>query len=407
MRIGQFSESFLPIVDGVSRVVYQYATRLGQMGEECYVIAPMNDTGYRGGFPFDLVDYVGVQLPRHQQYRSGVPTLDGHYTARIQQITLDVLHAHSPFGAGSEALRLAQKRNLPLIATFHSKFYDDFYKVTKSEELAWLGTQYVVEFYRHCDQVWTVSRHAARTLRDYGFLGEPIVVENGVDIREPDDAMARRMAARLELDPGVPVMLYVGQLDWKKNLLRTLQAAAELKRAGRRFYLVMVGQGPDAQEIEAKAKELRIAQELRMPGHIGNDGELFGIYRISDLFVFLSQYDTAGLVVREAATMGTPSLVARGSAPAECIRHNENGLVCDDDTPSVAATLEQYLFAPEELARLGENARATIPQPWEQVVEQVRARYQGLVGAGHKKKRGGAALLNLYKKLKGLLEKPK
>lgn len=405
LRIGLFSDSFLPIVDGVSRVVYQYATRLGEMGEECYVVAPMNDTGYRGGFPFDLVDYMGVQLPRHQQYRSGLPMLDGHYSARIQQIKLDVLHAHSPFGAGSEALRLAQKMDAPLVATFHTKFYDDFYKVTKNEELAWLGTKYVVEFYRHCDQVWAVSRHAAHTLIGYGFKGEPLVVENGVDIHAPDDAMAQRMAGLLNIPPGVPVMLYAGQINWKKNLLLTLQAAAQLKRAGRAFVLVMAGQGPDTQEVKAKARELGIAEELRMPGHISNDQELFGLYRRADLFVFLSQYDTAGLVVREAATMGTPSLVARGSAPAECIRDGENGLVSDDNVASVVAALERYLFAPEALARLGENASTTIPQPWEQVMEAVRAKYQGLMGTGHKKKRGSAALLDLYGKLKGLLEK--
>ena len=58
MKIGQFSDSFLPIVDGVGRVVYNYATALSRCGEECYVIAPMADTGYRGGYPFELVDFI-------------------------------------------------------------------------------------------------------------------------------------------------------------------------------------------------------------------------------------------------------------------------------------------------------------------------------------------------------------
>ena len=50
MRIGQFSESFLPIVDGVGRVVYSYANGLAKGSDECYVIAPQNNTGYRGGY---------------------------------------------------------------------------------------------------------------------------------------------------------------------------------------------------------------------------------------------------------------------------------------------------------------------------------------------------------------------
>ena len=55
MKIGQFSDSFLPIVDGVGRVVYHYAMALSRKNEECYVIAPMTDTGFRGGYPFELV----------------------------------------------------------------------------------------------------------------------------------------------------------------------------------------------------------------------------------------------------------------------------------------------------------------------------------------------------------------
>ena len=60
MKILQCSDSFLPIVDGVGRVVYNYAATLGQMGHESYVCAPMADAGYRGGWPFELVDFWGA-----------------------------------------------------------------------------------------------------------------------------------------------------------------------------------------------------------------------------------------------------------------------------------------------------------------------------------------------------------
>ena len=63
MRIIQFSDSFLPIMDGVGNVVYQYALNLGLRGHESYVVAPQTDTGYRGNFPFEIVDYTGVPLP--------------------------------------------------------------------------------------------------------------------------------------------------------------------------------------------------------------------------------------------------------------------------------------------------------------------------------------------------------
>ena len=55
LRIGQFSDTFLPVVDGVGRVVQAYAETLSAMGHQVTVVAPMYDTGSRGGFPFELL----------------------------------------------------------------------------------------------------------------------------------------------------------------------------------------------------------------------------------------------------------------------------------------------------------------------------------------------------------------
>ena len=131
LRIGQFTDTFLPIVDGVGRVVQAYSETLCKMGHQVTVVAPMYDTGFQGGFPFQLVEYVGSSVPGLKQYKVGEAVLDAHYRHRIRMIELDVIHAHSPFTAGSEALRLAAVRKLPLVATFHSKYYDDFLKATK------------------------------------------------------------------------------------------------------------------------------------------------------------------------------------------------------------------------------------------------------------------------------------
>ena len=125
LRIGQFTDTFLPIVDGVGRVVYAYSDTLSKMGHQVTVVAPMYDTGYQGGFPFQLVDFKGRTLPGMRQYRQGEAVWDSHYRKRMRMISLDLVHAHSPFTSGSEALRIACLRKLPLVGTFHSKYYDD------------------------------------------------------------------------------------------------------------------------------------------------------------------------------------------------------------------------------------------------------------------------------------------
>lgn len=387
MRIAQCSESFLPVVDGVGRVVFQYANALSRSGNECYVITSLNNSGYRGQYPFEIVDFISVKLPSAPQYHTGIAPLDPHYAERISQISLDLVHAHAPGFAGIEAFRLAEKQNIPLVGTFHSKYYDDFLRVTHSDVLASLGSRYVAEFYELCDEVWTVSEDAVETLYSYGYKGDIIVVQNGTEIRTPNAEF--ESAARKEFKLGNdPILLYVGQMDFKKNLRRTLEAAALLKKRGFAFQLVLAGQGQDFKALKAMANEIRL-DNVVFTGHITDRDLLDGLYMAASLFVFPSLYDTAGLVVREASVMGTPSIVVRGTAPAEVIRDGVNGLLCDDDTVSLCNAIEKYLFRinDKERQNIRSEAQTSIPLPWETVMKEVEDRYRALIARGKTKRK--------------------
>ena len=375
MRIIQFSDSFLPIMDGVGNVVYQYAMNLPGKGHECYVVAPQTDTGYRGGWPFELIDYVGVPLRHMKSYKFGVPLLDNHCVNRLAMIKADIAHVHSPFIAGQTGLLYAQKHDIPLVGTFHSKYYDDFLQITGIELLAEVGVKVVVDFYEKCDEVWAVSESSADTLRGYGYRGDIRIMPNGTDIRAlPDDAV-KKASDRFGLGDA-PVLLFVGQINWKKNLRCILEAASQLRRD---FRLVLAGQGPHEGEVRALAEKLGIGEKTVYTGHLTDHDLLNGLYARADLFVFPSLYDTSGLVVREAAAMGTPSVVVAGSSAAECIRSGENGFLCEDDPADLSRVIDGALSDPQLLQRIGASARETIPIPWRRLTDQVLERYTEII----------------------------
>ena len=377
MRIGQFSDSFYPIVDGVGRVVMSYADTLAKKGHECYVVAPMTDTGYRGDWPFELVDFWSVGVPTQRQYSTGMPLLDPHYDARMANIKLDVIHAHSPFVAGAEALRIGRARDIPVIGMFHSRYYDDFYKLTRAEMLANIGVRFIVNFYERCDEVWTVSQSSAETLHDYGYGGDIVVMPNGTPDVMPN-AENRRLATETFHLPESGVLFYCGQLNWKKNIRRILEACAVLRREGRTFTLVLAGQGPDKDAIRAQAEALGLLKNTVFTGHVTDERLLYGLYEAADVFVFPSLYDTSGMVVREAAAMETPSVVVRGSGAAEAVVDGENGFLCNDLTSSVAEALRAALDRPDVTRQMGKNARGTIFFPWDTIVDNAVARYEKL-----------------------------
>ncbi len=376
MRIFECSDSFLPVMDGVGRVVYQYASLLPKHGHECYVIAPMKDTGYRGGHPFELVDYLSIRVLENPAYNAGIAQFDPHYMERIADIRPDVVHAHNPGPSGFEAIRLAQKWKAPLVATFHSKYYDDILTMTRSALLASVGSRFVAEFYVLCDDVWTVSEEAACTLRSYGFKGNITVMPNGTEIRTPDPSWEDSARRHFNLGRD-PILLYVGQIDHKKNLRRVLETAALLKDRARRFQLVLAGQGRHRADLEKQARKLGL-ENVVFTGHLSDPQLLDGLYMAAALFIFPSLYDTSGLVVREAAVMGTPSVVVENTAPAEVISDGVNGLVCRDDPADLGRAIERYLFEMNDVQRSAMRARAqtSVPMSWDKVMTMVEDRYR-------------------------------
>lgn len=378
LRIGQFTDTFIPVVDGVGRVVLSYAQALTKAGHQVTVCAPMYDTGYRGGYPFELVEYTSFRVPTQPQYKTGAASLDAHYRKRMRMVGLDILHTHSPFESGREALRIARGRGIPLVASFHSKYYDDFVRVTRSEAISRVLLSNIIAFYHKCNEVWAVSDATAEVLQDYGYRGRLHVAPNGASLRDAKPE-AILMAERLYGLGSLPLCFFAGQINWKKNILRVLEAAALLRRSGRKFMLLLAGQGPDEHAVRKKVDELGLRGAVSLIGHVSDDDLLDALYARAALFVFPSLYDNAPMVVREAAVMATPSVLVRGSSAADGITHGENGFLCADDSAALANTLAWALDHPDEVAKTGIAARASIPIPWDTVIQSVTERYHYLI----------------------------
>lgn len=375
MKIVYFSDSFLPIVDGVGNVVYQYAYNMANMNNEVYVVAPQADTGYRGSMPFEIIDYVGVKAPVMKSYKVGTPVLDAHCINRLRMIKPDIVHVHSPFTAGQAGLVYAKRNKVPVIGTFHSKYHDDFYEVSKSEIVAEVGSKAVKEFFNQCNEVWTVSNGSAEELHSYGYKKDIVIIENGTDPRPLADEAAKRVSKQYALGSSL-VLLYVGQINRKKNIKTIIEAFSMIEGDVK---LVLAGQGPHLKEMQEYAKKCKVADRTVFTGYIGDREDMMGLYRRAELFVFPSLYDTSGLVVREAATQETPSVVVRGSAAAECIKDWLNGFLCDNDPDSLANVIIEALSDTDRLKTIGKKAKDTIPIPWNVIMEQVMDRYTEVI----------------------------
>ena len=295
----------------------------------------------------------------------------------IKTKDFDLFHAHSPFQMGYYALSMGHKMDVPVVATFHSKYYDDCKRVTKSDVMAQLVVDTIVKFYEKVDSVWSVNKGTAGTLRDYGYKGEIFVINNGTDMAAPDNiqkltADARR---RFNLPEDKKLLLFTGHLIWQKNLKLILDTIKLLAGVRKDFLMLFVGNGYNEKEIKKYAEELELKPYVRFLGQIEDRTLLQGVYGAAELFFFPSIYDNAPLVVREAAVMKLPSLLADDANAAEGVEDGVNGFTAPPEPQSMFEKINALLDDIPALKLAGERASQTIPIPWEKLVSDVAEQY--------------------------------
>lgn len=172
------------------------------------------------------------------------------------------------------------------------------------------------------------------------------------------------------------MFLFVGRMVWYKGLRCILEALAELAAKGRNFRMVFIGGGTDKDGAEALAEQLGIGERCIFTGAIYDRDTIRAWYCRSDLFLFPSEFDTNGLVVREAAACGLGSMLIEGSCAAEGIEDGETGFLIKNSSADMAAKLLELLSHPEIMRTVGENAMNRIYISWEDSVKHAAERYQ-------------------------------
>ena len=379
--IGIFNDNFPPILDGVGLTAQNYAYWLHMKGHDVRVItpyAPGADEVIEAA-PYPINRYMSVPIPFRHPYRYGLPYVDAAFWHNWRKMRFELVHAHCPFTSGNLAYSAAQKQNIPLVATFHSKYRQDFeHNVPNKRVVDWMIKQ-IIGFFEKAYEVWIPQAAVEPTLREYGFKGHVEVVENGNDFSTPSpmvEVLRKEMREELGVTENETMLLFVGQHIWEKNIGFILDSLALIK--DKPFQLFMVGTGYAVHDIKQKIKALGLSHCVTMLGNINDRERLKKIDAAADLFLFPSLYDNAPLVVREAAAMHTPSLMLQDSTAAEVIRSGENGFLTANSTKEYADRIVWLMEHPALIQQVGVKASETIARSWENVIEEVIQRYEDI-----------------------------
>jgi 1,2-diacylglycerol 3-alpha-glucosyltransferase len=378
----QFSDSYYPIMDGVGITVHNYAWWLNAKYGKTSVVAP-KVKGIK-----DLVDYKvyrfnSVLLPGMNPYRVGLPFWDVKFRKSLKKKNFDLIHAHSPFISGSQALKLARKLKVPMVATFHSKYRDDFKKVVNNDLFIDFMVKYTLEFYNKADYVWVPSKATGNTLREYGFNGIFEVMPNGCDMKTPEKTQLIKIRNKGLEEIGASkdefVILFVGQHRWEKNVRLIIESLRALKASGKKFRMVFVGEGYASADMKQMVRKFNLKDQVHFAGVVTDRNRLKSYYAASDLFLFPSVYDNSPLVIQEAAAFEVPTVLVRGSSAAEPVMDGVNGFLCENDSVAMAEKIKTIMDHPDTMKNAGKSARKSIYHSWESVCEDVYDKYRDII----------------------------
>ena len=376
-NVGLFCDVFPPVMDGVSVCMQNYAYWIQKkVGGVCVVTPNVPGTDY-GRLDYKVFDYFSIPVPRRHPYVTGIAEIDPIYLAKVMTTRFKILHAHCPFGSGQAALRIARVQKIPVVATFHSKYRDDFARVLPKLAVDAI-IDGIIDFYERADMVWVPQASTVEVLREYGYKGHVEVMDNGSDlVADYPEKYFVEARQRLGIAPGEFVMLFVGQHIWEKNPRLIIEALSRIQDVPFRMYFVGTGYAADG--MRKLVSEKGLDAKVTFVGSITDRSRITDYYAASDLFLFPSLYDNAPLVVREAAALHTPSVMAEGATAATILQDGVNGFLVENDPDKMAGLLRSLIHDPERVHRVGVQASRSIVRSWEDCVEEALDRYNALL----------------------------
>ena len=385
MKVGLFIDTWYPMVDGVIKVVDNYARRLVQYCE-VMVFCPETkgfDREEDAKLPYQVVRCSSLPLIT-SDYDLPTSVLDPRFEAQLIKSGIDIIHIHSPFSVGMAGVLYAKIHKLPVVATLHSQYKQDFEKSLKLKLASNMALNAVMRVFNACDECWAVNGGIKDLyINEYGLTAPCKVRLNATDHHPVSDAVA---AARIVnetygIAADTTVFLFVGRINFIKNIDFIVRALAKAKAKGlKNFKMLFAGKGQDEEKLAALVREQGLTEEVVMCGLTGKE-MLEKLYSRAKLFLFPSLYDANSLVQIEAACQGTPTVFLEGARTAATVTPDVNGYVCPPDEDSYARMIMDILADPEAYERVSAAARRDLYLNWDDVVRDVYDDYNSFVEA--------------------------
>lgn len=364
MRIGIFTDTYPPYINGVSTSVIMLQKALEKKGNEVFIVTVNADNmSYKYENENKIIRIPGIPIGIFDYRLTGIYPLRA--IEKIKKWNLDIIHSHTEFGVGTFARIIAKQLNIPLVHTYHTMYEDYVHYITKGyfNRSSKKIVEYLTKFY--CDK--TVKELIVPTKKTYDLFKQKYHVERNIYIIPTGieverfykerilDEDVQKLKDQLSIKKDDFIILFVGRMAKEKSVDFLIDSQSYFSKKYSHVKLLLIGDGPYLSDFKKQAKRQRIEDSVIFAGKVPWK-DVPKYYQLAHVFVTASKTETQGLTVIEAMA---------GSIPVIAIDDESfNKDVIDDLNGHLFKNKRQYKIAIDDLIvndekrkRLGHQAR--------------------------------------------------
>ena len=364
MRIGIFTDTYHPDINGVVTSIKMLEQEMKKRGHEVFIFSP---TKHEPTENQNLYMLKSIPLLLAKKYNYRIATFYSRSIAKqIKELNLDVIHTQSEFSLGHFAKIISRKYNIPLVHTYHTMWEDYVHYIVPIKGGRNIYPKKFCRkisktFVSKADAIISPSKKTEKYLKYRCKIKNKdiFIVPTGINL-EPfkkenfTDEMKQNLRKKIGLTKEDKVILFVGRIAEEKSIDVLIKGMPDILKKEPNAKLVIVGDGPSVESLKELAKNLKVSKNVIFTGRQSWE-EIAIFYNIGDVFVNASTTETQGLTFIEAMAAEIPVCAKYDTNLDGIIKNNETGLFfhLDKEYPKVVLKLLGNASLREKLSKNG------------------------------------------------------
>lgn len=339
MRIGLFTDTYPPEINGVANSTHIVFKEMLKHGHDVYVVCTRTGI-FKAVWDEDgrVLRLAGIELKALYGYQMS-SFFHPFALEEIRKLHLDLIHVQTEFGIGIFARQCAREFHIPLIMTYHTTYEDYTHYVnlnsSKLDSIMKKRVADVTKLYADASmEVIVPSKKTKQSLLSYRIYKKINVIPTGLELERFSPALktpekTKEIRSKFGFSTEDRLVIYVGRIAEEKALDLVIEGFHQAIQKGSKIRFLVVGGGPDLERLQKLVEKMNMSASIQFAGPV-EQKDVPDYYRSADAFISASLSETQGMTFIEAMASGLPVFARRDEVLKNLLIENETGWYFED-----------------------------------------------------------------------------